>query len=126
MHERIVSGLILVVAVIHLLPISGFFGVERLASLYEVEITDGNLEILMRHRAVLLGMLGVFLVYAAFSPALQPIAFVAAFVSVASFFYLCSSVGDFNAAIRQVVIADIVGSVCLLGAIAVYTVKGDT
>ncbi len=125
MYERIITGLMLVVAVIHLLPISGFFGVERLASLYEIEITDGNLEILMRHRAILFGILGGFLAYAAFTPAIQPIAFLAAFISVASFFFLSFSVGEFNDAIRKVVIADIVASVSLLGAIVLYVVKSN-
>jgi len=125
MYERIITGLLLVVAVIHLLPISGFFGVEQLASLYEIKITDGNLEILMRHRAILFGILGGFLAYAAFTPAIQPIAFLAAFISVASFFFLSFSVGEFNEAIRKVVIADIVASVSLLGAIVLYVVKGD-
>ncbi len=123
MYERLITGLMLVVAVIHLLPISGFFSVERLASLYEIEITDGNLEILMRHRAILFGILGGFLAYAAFTPVLQPIAFLAAFISVASFFFLSFSVGEFNDAIRKVVIADIVASVSLLGAIVFYVVK---
>ena len=125
MYERIITGLMLVVAVIHLLPISGFFGVEQLASLYEIEITDGNLEILMRHRAILFGSLSVFLAYAAFNPAIQPIAFFAAFISVASFFFLSFSVGEFNDAIRKVLIADIVASVSLLGAIVLYIVKSD-
>jgi hypothetical protein len=125
MYERIITGLMLVVAVIHLLPISGFFGVEQLASLYEIKITDGNLEILMRHRAILFGILGGFLAYAAFTPAIQPIAFLAAFISVASFFFLSFSVGEFNDAIRKVVIADIVASVSLLGAIVLYVVKGN-
>ncbi len=125
MYERIITGLMLVVAVIHLLPISGFFGVEQLASLYEIKITDGNLEILMRHRAILFGILGGFLAYAAFTPAIQPIAFLAAFISVASFFFLSFSVGEFNDAIRKVVIADIVASVSLLGAIVLYVVKNN-
>ena len=125
MYERIITGLMLVVAVIHLLPISGFFGVERLASLYQIEITDGNLEILMRHRAVLFGILGVFLAYAAFKPAIQPIAFFAAFISVASFFFLSFSVGEFNDAIRKVIIVDIVASVSLVGAIVIYVAKSN-
>lgn len=125
MYERIITGLMLVVAVIHLLPISGFFGVERLASLYQIEITDGNLEILMRHRAVLFGILGVFLAYAAFRPAIQPIAFFAAFISVASFFFLSFSVGEFNDAIRKVIIVDIVASVSLVGAIVIYVAKSN-
>ena len=87
MYERIITGLILVIAVIHLLPVSGFFGADRINSLYGISITNGNLEILMRHRAVLFGILGVFFVYAAFNSAIQPIAFVAAFISLASFFF---------------------------------------
>ena len=125
MNERIISGLLLVVAVIHLLPITGFFGAERLAALYAVEMTDSNLEILMRHRAVLLGILGGILAYAAFNPNIQPIAFVAAFISVTSFFFLCFSMGDFNDAIRKVVIADIVASIALVGAVVLYVFKSD-
>ena len=125
MVERAISGLMLVVAVIHLLPITGFFGVDRLASLYGIEISDGNLEILMRHRAILFGILGAFFAYAAFKPALQPIAFIAAFASLASFFFLSLSVGHFSDSIRKVVVADVVASVCLLGSIALYFVKND-
>ena len=61
MVERAISGLLLVVAVIHLLPIAGFVGVDRLGSLYGIEITDRNLEIMMRHRAILFGILGAFI-----------------------------------------------------------------
>ncbi len=125
MYERIITGLMLVVAVIHLLPMSGFFGVEQLASLYEIIITDGNLEILMRHRAILFGILGGFLAYAAFTPAIQPIAFLAAFISVASFFFLSFSVGELNDAIRKVIIVDVIASVSLLSAIVLYVVKRD-
>ena len=82
MYERLIAGLILVIAVIHLLPLSGFFGVERIAALYDIKIDDANVEILMRHRAILFGILGVFFVYAAFTPAVQPLAFVAAFISL--------------------------------------------
>lgn len=93
MYEQVITGLMLVVAVIHLAPISGFFGADRLASLYGIEITNGTLEILMRHRAVFFGILGTFFAYAAFTPAVQSIAFAAAFASLASFFFLASSDG---------------------------------
>jgi hypothetical protein len=87
MIERTITGLMLVVAVIHLIPISGFFGAAQLEALYGIEVSDPNLAILMRHRAVLFGILGTFFAYAAFVPAVQPIAFVAASVSIASFFF---------------------------------------
>lgn len=86
MSERIITAAMLVVAIIHLLPVSGFVGVEQLTSLYKVDIVEPNLEILMRHRAVLFGILGVFFAYAAFTPAMQPVAFTAGFLSISSFF----------------------------------------
>ena len=126
MYERTITGLMLVVALIHLLPISGFFGIERLTSLYDVEINGADMEILMRHRAILFGILGGFLAYAAFRPAMQPIAFLAAFISLSSFFYLTVSVTGFSEAIRKIIIADIVASVCLVGAIVLYVSKSDS
>jgi len=83
--NKITSFLLLVVAIIHLLLLSGALGAERLFSLYGLAFDEPNLAILMRHRAVLLGLLGVFFTYAAFRPAIQPLAFIAGFVSVASF-----------------------------------------
>ncbi len=125
MYERLITGLLLVIAVIHLLPASGFFAVERLVSLYDVEIDNVNLEILMRHRAILFGILGGLFAYAAFIPAVQPIAFVAAFISIASFFFLAFTVGEFNEAIRKVVIADVVAAVALIAAVLLYFINKD-
>ena len=110
----VVSATLVCVGIIHLLPVSGALSETRLAALYGLQFSDPNLEILMRHRAVLFGLLGGFLVYAAFHTALQPIAFVAGFVSVASFLYLCWSVGGYNAAIGRVCTADVVALVCLV------------
>lgn len=83
--EKIVTGLLIVVGIIHLLSLSGVLGAERLSSLYGIIFDEANLEILMRHRAVLFGLLGAFLVYAAFKTELQPLAFIAGLVSVISF-----------------------------------------
>lgn len=58
--RHLVSTMLVVVAVIHLLPLSGWFGPERLTALYGLPFDEPNLAILMRHRAVLFGLLGVF------------------------------------------------------------------
>ncbi|MFN8987812.1 MAG: phosphopantetheine adenylyltransferase [Burkholderiales bacterium] len=123
----LVSAMLVVVAIIHLVPLSGLLGTERLAVLYGIQIEEPNLAILMRHRAVLFGLLGVFLLYAAFRPTFQPAAFVAGFVSVLSFLYLAWSVGGYNAQIGRVFTADIVALVCLVvGAIGyAYLTRGD-
>lgn len=118
--EKLITALLLVVAVIHLLPVSGFLSLRQLQSLYEVDINGSDLEILMRHRAMLFFILGTFIAYAAFVPNLQPLAFIAATVSIGSFFYLAFSVKGYNSAIHRVVIADSVAALCLLSAIILY------
>jgi hypothetical protein len=123
MAENAITILLIIVAVIHIIPISGFAGVARLESLYGVPVSGKNMEILMRHRAILFGILGVFFAYAAFTPSVQPLAFIAAFATLASFFYLANSVGNYNAAIRKIVIGDIVAAISLFGAVILYYTK---
>ncbi len=102
----VVTAMLIVVGVIHLLPLMGALGGDRLSALYGVRIDEPNLEILMRHRAVLFGLLGAFLLFAAFKPPYQNIALLAGFVSVITFLYFAGSAEGFNAAIGRVVIAD--------------------
>ena len=123
MLEHAITGLMLIVAAIHLVPITGFFGAERLSALYGIDVDNPDLEILMRHRAVLFGILGVFFAYAAFTPSVQPLAFVAAAASLASFFYLAVAVDEYGASIRKIVMGDVVAVVCLAGAVLLYVAK---
>jgi len=123
MSEKIITGALLVVAIIHIIPIMGVTGAARLESLYGIPIAGNDLEILMRHRAVLFGILGVFFAYAAFTPALQPLAFIAAFATLASFFYLAFSVGDYNPGINKIVVGDVVAAIALLVAVVLYYTK---
>ncbi len=116
----VVSVMLVVVAIIHLLPLAGVLGVDRLASLYGLNFAEPNLAILMRHRAVLFGLLGVFLLLAAFRPVWQPLAFVAGFISVISFLWLAWSTGSYNVQIQRVVIADVVALVCLIAGAGAY------
>lgn len=116
--------MLVVIAIIHLLPLAGVLGSERLAGLYGLSFDEPNLAILMRHRAVLFGILGVFFLVAAIRPALQSVAFVVAFVSIVSFLCLAWSTGGYNDRIGRVVTADIIALVCL--AIAIVARLYDT
>lgn len=120
MKAKLVSGLMLVVAVIHLLPLSGLLGTEQLTRLYGVVVAGPDMEILLRHRAVMFGILGMVFALAAFVPKYQPLAFLMAFVSIFSFLLLAWLVGDYQAAINRVVLADWVAGACLLLALALY------
>ena len=110
----LVSAMLIIVGVIHLLPVTEDVGGARLVSLYGVPIDNQNLEILMRHRAVLFGLLGAFLIYAAFKPSIQLIALLGGSVSVVSFIVLAWSVGGYNAQLATVFKADLIALVCLV------------
>ncbi|MBI4851934.1 MAG: phosphopantetheine adenylyltransferase [Acidobacteria bacterium] len=116
----VISIMLVIVGIIHLLPLTGVFSKERLIALYGISLTEPNIIILMRHRAVLFGLLGLFLIYAAFRPTLQSFALVAGFISVISFLWLAFSIGNYNSLIARVVIADIIALICLVIATILY------
>lgn len=120
--QALVSAMLVVVAIIHLLPLLGVLGATQLALLYGLDFSDPSLAILMRHRAVLFGLMGTFFLYAAFKPALQPIAFVAGFVSIVSFLVLAWMTGDYNPQVARIVAGDVVALVALAIAVAAYAV----
>ena len=121
--QKVLTGLLILVAIIHLLPLSGVLGIERLAVLYGITFNEPNLEILMRHRAILFGLFGAFILYAAFTTRLQLLAIIAGFVSVFSFMFLAWSVGDYNESIQKVVIADVVALIALVGSGIIYFLR---
>lgn len=112
--QKIITGLFVLVGIIHLLPVLGVAGGERLSALYNLSLEEPNIAILMRHRAVLFGLMGLFFLYAAFYPAYQWLALFAGVVSVLSFVGLAWSTGGYNAALQRVVMADIVALIALL------------
>ena len=112
--SRIVSLALIIVAVIHLLPLSGVFGPDHLSTLYGLNFEENNIEILMRHRAILFGLLGVFLLYAALNSRLHVYGMVAGAVSVLSFLLIAWSVGDYNAKVSRVFLADVVALISLI------------
>jgi hypothetical protein len=114
---QLVSVTLVLVGLIHLLPLAGVLGPKRLHALYGLTLDETNLVILMRHRAVLFGLLGALMIEAAFNTAHQWLALVIAFVSVVS--YLVIERGEGNAQLRRVAHVDWVAfALILLGACA--------
>jgi len=111
---RILTALaLLTVGIIHLIPLSGVLGPEHLVRLYGAAPSDPSALILMRHRAVLFGIVGGVCVLAAFKPDLQWLALVLGGFSVDSFLWLAWSTGGFNAHLQRVVVADMLALLCL-------------
>jgi hypothetical protein len=104
--------------VLNLYPLVGVLGAARLQSLYGVPVPSGDLELLMRHRAVLLGLVGATLLCAALRPVLRPFAALLGLVSMLSFVALGAAAAAPGAAIMRVLWADVIGSLVLLAAAA--------
>jgi hypothetical protein len=116
----VVTTALLLVALIHALPSLGVLGEARLSALYGIPVTEPNLEILLRHRAVLFGMFATFLAYAAFKPEMHRLALTGGLLSVVSFMALTMIVGSPNAALQTVFKVDIAALVLLLAAGAAH------
>jgi hypothetical protein len=115
-RTALVSAVLLGVGVVHLLPLSGVLGGARLTALYGTTVDDPNLALLLRHRAVLFGLLGAFIMAAVWIPAWRGAALAAGAISMLSFLALSLMVGDVNAALRRVVLVDAVAAVALAAA----------
>ncbi len=122
MASHLLRAGLLVAALIHLLPVLGVLGAGRLQGLYGIPVEGADLEILLRHRAVLFGLLGAFLALSAFRAELHALGLVAGWVSVLAFLALAWSTPGYNAALSRVVQADVVALAALCVATAAWLV----
>ena len=117
-HTALAATLLLA-GLVNALPVLGLMGGERLQMLYGLSFDDPSLRILMRHRALLFGLLGGVMIAAAFLPAWRVPMAVLGLVSMAGFIVLAGLEGGGNAAIQRVVKADVVVGLPLLVALLV-------
>ncbi|MFJ9033199.1 hypothetical protein ACIRQP_32725 [Streptomyces sp. NPDC102274] len=119
--DRLTSALFVVVGAVNLLPGVVALAPSQITTAYGVSI-DGpdsaDLTVLLRHRAVLLGLVGIALLCAAFIPSLQVPALVGGGVSMGSFLLLAYSTPALNDATMRVARIDI-AAIALLAVTAV-------
>jgi hypothetical protein len=99
--------------IIHLIPIYGVSGPTALTQLYGIEVVDSNVAILLQHRALLFGILGVLMLLAIVLPSIRITVLVAGLLSAAGFIFVSMWVGGYNPAISRVIRADAIASALL-------------
>lgn len=113
MADKITSILLLIVGIINLLPIIVFFNPSKTSKLYGIQLEGENLTILMRHRGVLLAIVGIALIAAAFKTDYRILAVAFALISKIAFLFLTFTAPEYSPEIKQVALID-VGAIVLL------------
>jgi hypothetical protein len=96
-----------VVGIIHLLPIAPVFAPDTLTRLYGVAPDDATQLVLLRHRALLLALVGALCVWAACVPSVRTAALVAAVLNIAGFLAFYALYGAPSGSLRTIAIADL-------------------
>lgn len=117
-----ISALFILAGLINVTPVIGVLGAERLEALYQMPFEGVDLVLLMRHRAVLFGVVGGLLLVAAFRPALRTLAGTTGLVSVVSFLLLALPLQEHSAALQRVFWADVVAGAALV--LAMWIARG--
>ena len=117
--DKIASIILFIVGIINLLPLVVFFDPSKTVKLYSVPINGESLIILMRHRAVLLSLVGLLLILAAFKSEFRTAAIAAALISKFAFIFLTFTASDYTAEVKQVALIDVGAVILLLTTLAI-------
>ncbi len=121
----LIAALFLIVGAINLTPVIGVLSTGTLTELYGVDELSGDVALLLRHRAVLFGIVGTLLAAAAFVPNLRLTATIAGLVSMLSYAVLALVQDVQNPKLIQIGWIDIAASVALFVAWALHIHSTD-
>lgn len=117
MKARVITGLYLLCGFINFFPVLGVTGKARLEALYGASLSSPDLVMLMQHRALLFGVLGGIMLYAAFRPVYRGLAAVGGMISMVGYEILYLLGPRSNPALEKVALID--AAAILLLAIAI-------
>ncbi len=120
MSDKVASIILFIVGIINLVPIIVFFDPTKTVKLYGVSIEGESLTILMRHRGVLLGLVGLLLIFAAVKPEFRVFAIVLALISKLAFIFLVFIASSYTNEVKQVALIDVGAIVLLLTVLVIH------
>jgi hypothetical protein len=123
MTDKIVSILLFIVGIINVLPIMVFFDASKAAKLYGFPLEGESLIVLMRHRGVLLSLVGIALIIAAFNSEYIVLAVSLALISKITFNFLTFTSAGITSEIQKVALIDVGSIVLLLIALGLHFYK---
>lgn len=118
MRNGVVVAALLLAGLVHLLPAGGVLGGATLVRLYGEAAAAPGLQLLLRHRALLFGLLALFCLASIAWPVWRLPALLLAVASVAGFLLLAGAPGALSPALQRVFWVDAALLPLLLGALA--------
>lgn len=115
-RRRIAAVALLLAAAIHLLPLPGLLGAAQLQSLYGLGALDADLALLLRHRALVFGLMGLALLMAVWRQPLRGPFVPLVLASDIGFALLALAHPALPPPLQRVLLFDLVSIVCLLAA----------
>lgn len=113
-----------IAAIINIIPSLLVFFPQKISSSYGIEIPNINYELLLRHRAVLFGIIGGIMIYSAITKKYYFPSVTIGFISMVSFLILYKMMdGEVNPELNKVMKVDIAGIIILLIGCIFYKFK---
>jgi heme A synthase len=110
--------------IINILPSLLAFLPDKISKSYGIDIPNSNYELLLRHRAILFGIIGGFMIYSAIVKKYYELSTIAGLVSMASFIILYFLIGkDNNKELKKVLMIDLVATVILCIGFILFLLK---
>jgi hypothetical protein len=119
LSRNAVMAILVIIGVITTSPVITALNPNGITSLYDVVFEDDAVLLLVRHRQVMLGVLGAALVYGAFLYHLRMMV-IAAAVSKLAFIGLCMTTPELTQGIQRIIYFDAMSIVLLLIAAIIF------
>ena len=115
--------LLFIVGVINLAPATLAFFPEKISDSYGVEVSNVDLELLLRHRAVLFGIVGGLMIYSSLTRRYYLVSTIIGLVSMVSFIFLYFSIGEVNKELERVMKIDVIAVALLVVGGSLYKLR---
>lgn len=112
--SRLIAAGFALVGLVNLVPIVGVLGAPTLSALYGFETDDPALLVLLRHRAVLLGIVGAFMLAAVWHARWRSLAAALGVISMASYIVLVWATPAVSTALQRIAWVDLAALPVLL------------
>ena len=120
MMETVFRVCLFISGVINFMPSLLAFWSNKISSSYGIDVPNSNDELLLRHRAVMLGIIGGVMIFSAISKKYYSLSVSIGLISMVSFIILYALVGNINSELQKVMQIDIAAILILLIGYGLY------